>query len=104
MDRLKFIVQNVNQGDRYLQLAEECSELSQALLKYVRCATGTNPTRETLPRILTMVVEELADVQLCIDTLTYDFELISPMLNEAIEDKYNEKLNRWINRIQKKGE
>lgn len=48
------------------QLAEECSELAQAALKMARLERGENPTPKTLDECFEEIIEEMADVKLCI--------------------------------------
>lgn len=48
------------------QLAEECSELAHAALKMARKERGENPTPKTLYECFKALIEEMADVQLCI--------------------------------------
>ena len=48
------------------QLAEECSELAQAALKLARKERGENPTPKTLDECFEAIIEEMADVKLCI--------------------------------------
>lgn len=44
------------------QLAEECSEFSQASLKLRRAMNGVNPTPKTVPECWENFIEEYADV------------------------------------------
>lgn len=46
---------------------EELSELSQALSKYVRYLISDNTLRKDRYEIYEMIMEELADVDLCLD-------------------------------------
>lgn len=46
---------------------EELSELSQALSKYVRYLISDNTLRKDRYEIQDMIMEELADVELCLD-------------------------------------
>lgn len=50
-----------------ITLAEECSELSQAALKYVRCMHGQTP--KSKEQCLASIVEETADVALMLDLI-----------------------------------
>lgn len=75
-----------------LQLAEECSELSQSCLKYVRTNSKNEP-KGTKEEILDNFSEEVADVLLCI-------ELLDDMLDaDDIESRCDFKLGRWMNRL-----
>lgn len=71
------------------QMAEECSELTQALLKKARKLRNENYTPKALDEICENIEEEFSDVMLCsrVLYLTSDF---------SIEQK---KLDRWIKRL-----
>ena len=81
--------------DRLLQVAEECNELSQAILKYNRCLKGSNPTKESKLDAMNNLYEELADVDLCMTVLLAD----CPMLRKYITTIRKEKLDRWVGRL-----
>lgn len=51
------------------QLAEECSELSQAALKLARLERGENPTPKTEEECVKDLLEELGDVNLCMSVI-----------------------------------
>ena len=51
----------------YEQLAEECAELGQAALKLARVLRKENPTPMTETEASDMIIEEAADVLICID-------------------------------------
>ena len=70
----------------YEQMAEECSELSQALLKKARKLRAENQTPLGYSEINENLIEEYTDVILC-----------SMVLNLAIDTTIlSEKLDRWI--------
>lgn len=46
---------------------EELGELSQALSKYIRHMTGDETLRKNIYNIYDMIIEELADVEICLD-------------------------------------
>ena len=77
------------------QLAEECSELAQAALKYSRVLRGENPTPKTEQECLDAVIEETADVELCISVLT----LADAIPYDLTVDILEQKSDRWKNRI-----
>lgn len=77
------------------QLAEECAELSKAALKLRRALDGKNPTPVQWEDAFDNVIEEIADVFLCVSVLQYDTEEIQSKIS-AICDK---KLTRWTNRL-----
>ena len=78
------------------QLAEECSELAQASLKYARLLRGDNPTPKTEQECLEALTEEIADVDLCISELMMEGLVDS---NKVI-DIIDQKGNSWHERIQ----
>ena len=71
---------------RYEQMAEECVELAQALLKKARKIRLENFTPRTHKEINNDVIEEFTDVMLCAKTL--DIKSDSQLMNQ--------KLNRWM--------
>lgn len=75
------------------QLAEEAAELAQAALKYRRCLDGTNPTPITRKEAHDVLVEELADVFVCVDALDGDYN------SEASKDWKERKAERWAKRL-----
>ena len=75
------------------QLAEECSELSQAALKLARIQRKENPTPVTYTQALENLQEEMADMRLCIDLLADFLNLYNIGAIEL------EKKQRWIDRI-----
>jgi len=79
------------------QLAEECSELAQASLKYARFLRGENPTPKTEQECLAALTEEIADVELCINILMLggivdEDWVLNIMQNKEI--RWNERLIR----------
>ena len=78
------------------QLAEECSELAQASLKYARLLRGDNPTPKTEQECLEALTEEIADVDLCISELMVEGLVDS---NKVI-DIIDQKGNRWKERLE----
>ena len=78
------------------QLAEECSELAQASLKYARLLRGENPTPKTEAECLESLTEEIADVDLCISELMMEGLVDS---NKVI-DIIDQKENRWKERLE----
>ena len=77
------------------QLAEECSELSQACLKYSRKLRGENPTPKTEQDCVVSLMEEVSDVRLCIAQLDltglYDYTFVLNTMGD--------KLLRWHERL-----
>lgn len=89
------IRKTVSKDDLLCQLAEECLELAQAALKLRRAITQTNPTPVTYNQALEDLMEEAADVVLCLQVL--------PEVEEngyIIDIGIAEKAERWMNRLQ----
>lgn len=87
-------ITNLPENIRLIQLAEECAELSQAALKLVRALDGDTPVSEMECR--KNVIEEMADVNLCMMVLTTEPDRM------AIEAVMRGKATRWKNRLLKK--
>lgn len=77
--------------DILIQLAEECTELSQVILKLVRKVDGRNPTPRSIDEIMENIKEELTDVKICLDTIGDKY---------IDEFTYRSKLDRWVTRIE----
>lgn len=79
--------------DQLLQLAEECGELSAAVLKLVRIRRGASPTPMTEIEALGRIEEELTDVRVCLD-----------VIGDQIwrSDLYAFKMSRWHDRLKKR--
>lgn len=71
------------------QMAEECSELTQALLKRARKLRNENYTPKSFDEINSNLTEEFTDVILCAEALGLvpNFSLM------------NNKLDRWLQRL-----
>jgi len=82
------------------QLAEECSELAQASLKYARLLRGENPTPKTEQECLESLTEEIADVDLCISELMMEGLVDS----DKVIDIIDQKGNRWKERLEAQNE
>jgi len=82
------IQKHIPEPARLEQMAEECTELAQALLKKARKIRGENFTPRNMEEIDKNITEEYTDVILCAVSLglTVDTEV------------YSEKLTRWIER------
>ena len=75
----------------YEQMAEECTELAQVLLKKARKIRGENFTPLNMEEIDANLVEEFTDLVLCA-------EVLHIRINLATLEK---KLNRWVDRNSK---
>lgn len=79
----------IGKAAAYEQLAEEASELAQAALKCARIIRGNNPTPKKYDEALLDLIEEYTDVTCAANVCNV----------EANDYIYDQKLNRWINRI-----
>jgi NTP pyrophosphatase (non-canonical NTP hydrolase) len=92
MDKIKAIMDLMPLDERLVCLAEEAAELSQAALKYRRTIIKHNPTPVDSETAYDMLLEEIADVRLCLMTLYTN--------NMVIQDIMDQKLDRWIQRLE----
>lgn len=81
------------------QTAKECSELSQACLKYSRKLRGENPTPKTEQDCVAALMEEISDVRLCIAQL----DLVGLYDYSFVLDTMGNKLLRWHKRLREAG-
>ena len=95
-DMNRIINQKLGARERFEVLAEEAAELSQAALKMIRAyrmGGAVNPTPVTAKEALENLFEELADVELAVETLGL-------YVNRGrIEEIKEEKRSRWIERL-----
>lgn len=90
------ILDKLGQGEVLCQLAEEAAELSKAALKYRRALGCTeNVTPVTRREAYDNLIEEIADVKLCLAVLHLDYGLASL----ATERVMNTKIERWHKRL-----
>lgn len=75
----------------YEQMAEECTELAQVLLKKARKIRGENFTPLTMEEIDANLVEEFTDLALCAEVLHIRINLTT----------LEKKLTRWVDRNSK---
>lgn len=94
------IAEHLGMNEILCQLAEEASELAQAALKLRRAYDGKNPTPKTVEECINALLEESADVDLCLCLLCRLLPNMTEVglfiLHEKIEEK---KLKRWIKRL-----
>lgn len=69
------LIYNLPKAEILAQLAEEASELAQAALKLRRAIDKENPTPKSKAEATDDLIEEIADVQLCLEVLFYDSDL-----------------------------
>lgn len=76
-------------------MAEEAAELAQAALKLRRALDGTNLTPKSVNECENALIEEYADVIVCISALN-----CSPEWYEDAAAMINAKHTRWLTRLQ----
>ena len=94
IDPVDFIREKLGQEELLAQLAEECAELGKAALKLRRVYSGKNPTPVKRSEAYTNLLEEVADVTLCLNVL--DITCSMP----EVQRTANEKLSRWCQRLE----
>lgn len=92
-----YVKANTDRVDLLCQLAEEAAELSQAALKVARKLKGTNPTPKSLIECKMNLIEEVADVELCLNLLG----MFNPLAERRELDIMNAKVERWAARIRR---
>ena len=69
MNNIEEIQATLPREELLLQLAEECTELAKAAMKLRRAETKINPTPTTTDEAYKNLLEEIADVALCLKVL-----------------------------------
>lgn len=77
------------------QLAEECAELSHVALKLARIKRAENPTPVSEETAINNLIEEIADVEICISELM----LIGIVTENEIEAEQDRKIDRVKDRL-----
>lgn len=80
------------------QCAEECNELAHACLKMARKLRNENPTPAKEEDILNSLVEEIANIWVCIGEIV-NSDIVS---YDAVDSVVMQKRQRWENRIAEK--
>lgn len=81
------------------QLAEEAAELSQAALKYRRTLSNSNPTPVTRHEAEKILLEEIADVKLCLHVAGFEAVRHKIQVNRTITAKAERWLKRLVERV-----
>ena len=92
-DMLNYIKSHVSKKELLAQLAEEATELAHAALKYRRALDDENPTPVSRNEAFKNLIEEIDDVALCLDTLSFKWRVEFNSLQRE------QKLNRWVERL-----
>ena len=93
----KLVTEKLTKPSVLEQAAEESVELSHALLKYSRKLRNENPTPMTEEDIKQNLIEEIADVLLCIDYVCSASDIKE---SDILPIVVNKQL-RWIKRLNK---
>ena len=91
------IVEHIGVPALLEQLAEECCELAQASLKMARKLRDENPTPKSIEDIRDNLVEEIADVDVCLDRIEDETDIVDRVKLATIE---NDKKKRWRERLE----
>ena len=89
--------QNIKNAEYYgyerqaQQAIEECSELIQAISKYNRFLNGEYAGKDK--KIIANLVEELADVEICIEQLKHFLKISESKINSVKEFKIKRTTN-----------
>lgn len=103
-EKLKKIFNKIEVKAVLEQLIEELGELVQASAKHLRIMRGRNPTPITREENIKNLEEEIADVQLCIDLTILAMHLDKTKTQENIDFIKQQKLSRWLDRLEIKEE
>ena len=91
------IVEHIGVPALLEQLAEECCELAQASLKMARKLRDENPTPKSIEDIRDNLIEEIADVDVCLDRLGDETDIVDRLELTTIEI---DKKKRWQERLE----
>ena len=94
-EKLQYIIDCLPAEELLCQLAEEASELAQAALKYRRTLSHANPTPVTRREAEKKLLEEIADVKLCLHVSGFEAVRHKIEVNRTI----TAKAERWLNRL-----
>jgi hypothetical protein len=86
----------LTQAELLCQLAEESAKLAQAALKERRTLTSDNPTPVSYADAHNNLIEEVADVFVCLS------ELLEIRDWEEVANIREQKENRWLRRLSEK--
>lgn len=88
------MIKDLPETARLMQLAEECSELAQAALNLGRAIGNENPTPIGAGEARAKVMEEAADVMVCLDAL------VRPEDMQELNRMMDAKRRRWTERLE----
>lgn len=96
-DELEIAALDLRQEELLAKLAKLSGKVGHAALKLRRALNGSNPTPVTLTQARENLLEELADVSLCLLALNLDTGLNRLRIRTIME----QKLDRWEQRLDK---
>lgn len=82
------------------QMAEEAAELAQAALKLRRAMDNTNPTPKSIGECGNNLIEEYADVLVCLRVFSQSVRIDWNALKDELKDIGEAKYARWLTRLQ----
>ena len=88
-NKIYYLREHLSNEALYEQLAEECCELGQASLKYIRALGNGNPTPVLPSQAIFNILEEAVDVYLCM--------IVANVLPDG--NVLDSKLERWYKRV-----
>lgn len=88
-EKIRYLRDHISEQALYEQLAEECCELGQAALKFIRVLGNGNPTPVSSIDAVRNVLEEARDVYLCMIILDISMHA----------EELDKKLERWYGRV-----
>ena len=97
-DELHYIRENLGVSELLAQLAEEAGELAHAALKLRRVYDGKNPAPIHPDEAFENLLEEIGDVDNCLEAL----ELDDPKYAIQMHRNKEEKIKRWAWRLRNK--
>lgn len=92
---IEYVRQKLSKEELLAQLAEECAELGKAALKLRRAYSGANPTPLSREEAFGNLVEEIADVALCLEVLCLNTDEVAHDCCRI----WKEKSARWKKRL-----
>lgn len=97
-EKAQQIADRLSEESLLAQCVEELAELSQVMAKRLRIMRGENYTPCSDAENYERLVEETADVILCLNVLNKKIDILRPKFEKIIEFK----LNRWEKRLNDK--
>lgn len=98
-DPITYVRDTLPKEELLCQLAEECNELAKSALKLRRTFSDLNPTPMKRREAMNNLIEEIADVKLCLMVAGYEDVNTLIRTNRIM----GEKAQRWASRLQDVG-